>query len=418
MKRALRAIGFRAAGAFIPHPSALILRPSSAMRLLVVTDNRYYSHSGNVFDVFCFDRAFFNDYRAVFEEVRVMARMLHEEPPHGARRSDGDGVDFIPLPAWGGIRWMLGLPLLRRKDVYKAVREADAVCVRLPSVSGDQAFRAARKLGKPVMFELLGDPAESLRAEQHGKLAAAIGRANAACVREIARESAVGSYVSREHLQKSYPPGPRTVHDGISSIRLPGSAIHPARRFEAPLETLRLVLVASLVPVKCHDMLLRAVAEAKRLGAKVSLQLVGGGSLQPTLEQLAAELQIAEEVTFHGHVSGPERINAILDASDLFVMTSASEGMPRAIIEAMARGLPAAGTQAGGIAEILTPEQTVPVGDWQALGALLAKLPNAPARLTSWAAHSERTAREFAQETLSQKRQRLLRALRSKVPGG
>ena len=234
-------------------------------------------------------------------------------------------------------------------------------------------------------------------------------------MRQITRAAQVGSYVSRAHLQKSYPPGPNTVHDGISSIRLPGSAILPARRFDKPLNTLRLVLVASLVPVKCHDVLLRGVAEAWRRGAKVSLQLVGGGSLQPALETLTRDLQIADAVTFHGHVSGPQRINAILDNSDLFVMTSASEGMPRAIIEAMARGLPAIGTQAGGIAEILTPEQTFPVGDWQALGALLASLPTDPARLTKWAAHSEKTAREFVQEVLSQKRQRLLRALRAAV---
>ena len=71
------------------------------------------------------------------------------------------------------------------------------------------------------------------------------------------------------------------------------------------------------------------------------------------LKTLAGELNLTAHVRFHGHIAGRENIERILDGADLFVMTSASEGMPRAMIEAMSRGLPAIGSAVGGITEIL-----------------------------------------------------------------
>lgn len=383
------------------------------MKLLIATDHRYYRERDAVFDTYCFDRSFFDDYRAVFDEVRVAARLCDDGVPNGAERSDGDGVEFIPLADVRGARWAASPRWLYCRPLYDAVRRADAVCVRIPSVSGWFAHQLARRAGKPTMFELIGDPRGALRAVEHGRLRSAFGTLDSWRVRRICRHAVAGSYVSRRHLQLAYPAGPRTRTASISSIRLPASEILPARAFSRPPDPLVVSLVASLVPVKRHDVLLRGVAEARRHGAPIRLELVGGGGRRRELEQLADSLGIADVTAFHGHVADRAAIDRILDGSDVFAMTSASEGMPRAMIEAMARGVPAIGASAGGIAELLDPDQRFASGDYRRLGEMLVGLQRAPARLASLSERSVARAREYTSDILSARRIELLETLRA-----
>ncbi len=383
------------------------------MRLIVATDHRFYRTSDGVYDTYCFHRSFFDDYRTVFEQVVVAARMIQGDAPEGARRSDGDGVEFLALPNTGGVRHVLLSGVVFRRHLDPAIRAADAVCVRVPSWAGWHAFKIARRLGKPVMFEMIGDPAAALHGRQYGWLTSLIGAQSARRLRIIPPHCVAGSYVSKEYLQGNYPAGSDTVTDSVSSIRLPLSWLQPPLQFDVPQRPLQLVLVASLVPVKWHEVLIRGLHMATGLGADLHLRLAGDGPLRPYLETLVAELGIEDRVQFLGHVSDRDKLLEILDSSHLFVMTSASEGMPRAMIEAMARGLPAIGSDVGGISELLEPDQKFPAGDDRRLGQMLHEAQRRPELLTEYARRSAATAREYVSDTLSQRRRRLLRVLRS-----
>jgi glycosyltransferase involved in cell wall biosynthesis len=133
--------------------------------------------------------------------------------------------------------------------------------------------------------------------------------------------------------------------------------------------------------------------------------------MRAQLEQLVRKLGMGDRITFHGHVADRAILEKLLHKADLFAMTSVSEGMPRAMIEAMAKGVPCVGTTAGGIGELLTPAQRVPVGDWRALGKLIAAVATNPQMLTAFAAHGHTMALNFVDTELSQRRQRLLKIL-------
>lgn len=379
------------------------------MHLLLVTDHRFQQTKQGVFDRYCFGYSFFADYLDVFERVTVAAR-LAEGTPEG-ERSDGPGIEFMALPDRRGPGWLLS-SLASHRRLATAIAAADAVCLRIPSLAALATLRSIDAQDVPVMFEMIGDPAEAVRGSPglSGTAGAALGSWIA---RQVIRRAKVGSYVSRQHLQRRYPARPDVLTDSISSIRLPGSQIRAPKVFAAAPAPLRAILVASFMPVKAHDVLLRGIATARNQGANVCITLVGDGPCRAACEQLAQELGIRDAVTFLGHVSERERVFELLDRHDLFVMSSLSEGMPRAMIEAMARGLPAIGSNVPGIAELLPSHQRFAVGRHDEIANLIVELARSPQLLTEAAARSHAIARQFEQETLSARRRRLLEELRT-----
>jgi glycosyltransferase involved in cell wall biosynthesis len=132
--------------------------------------------------------------------------------------------------------------------------------------------------------------------------------------------------------------------------------------------------VAALRPEKNLARLLRAFA---RLPPPVRLVIVGDGPDRPALEALARELGVAAAVNFRGPTDAPEL--AYRDF-DLFALSSDTEQMPLAVLEAMASGLPVTATDVGDVAEMLAPENRpfVVPGDAVALADSLARLVHAP----------------------------------------
>ncbi|HEY6454253.1 MAG TPA: glycosyltransferase family 4 protein [Steroidobacteraceae bacterium] len=99
-------------------------------------------------------------------------------------------------------------------------------------------------------------------------------------------------------------------------------------------------------------LLLRAFAEVAAAAADAHLLLIGDGVLHTQVEQLRAELGLQNRVHLLG-VMPPEKIARMLRGSDLFVLSSAYEGMPIAVLEALATGLPVASTNVGEISLVV-----------------------------------------------------------------
>lgn len=384
----------------------------SSMRLLVVTDHRFIRMNGQTFDEYCFDYDFFSDYLDVFPEVTLAARVRDvQAAPPGVQRTDGKGLTVLPLPDLHSFRWLLSSRRLRRV-LTEGVRHSDAVCVRVPSLAGRLAAHIANREQTPLMFELIGDPLLSIRAAAPGTIGKVLATWEDTEVRKIVKRSVSGTYVSHRHLQARYPPSSGVVTASVSSIRLNREWLTQPRKFPAPPSPLNLVLVASLVPVKHHEILLRSLHEMVILGLDVRLNLVGDGPLRGKLQSLAARLEIGERVRFFGHIAERKELAAVLDASDLFVMASATEGLPRSMIEAMARGLPAVGCDIPGIAELLDKEQLISVNEPGAWAAKIQEICAEPERLNRYAERSYNTSLMFEDRLLSKRRQYILGKLK------
>jgi glycosyltransferase involved in cell wall biosynthesis len=160
--------------------------------------------------------------------------------------------------------------------------------------------------------------------------------------------------------------------------------------------TLVIAAVGRLEPVKGFDLLIEACAALSARDFPLRLVLVGEGSQKAALAAQAARLGIAERVTFAGRLA-PEDIRARLYAADLFALPSRSEGMPLALMEAMACAMPCVAADVGGVAR--TAEGTarlVPPEDPAALAEAIAALAGDPQARAAMGEKARERARAFS----------------------
>jgi glycosyltransferase involved in cell wall biosynthesis len=157
--------------------------------------------------------------------------------------------------------------------------------------------------------------------------------------------------------------------------------------------------VAPLRPEKNVGRLLRAFADLDRSRA-LRLVVAGDGIERAKLAHLAAELGIAERVVFTGRVA-PE---AVLGTFDIFALSSDTEQMPNALLEAMAAGRAVAAVDVGDVKSILSPENrefVVPRDDGAAFAAAIGRLAQDPdKRAELGRRNQERVGAEFSQRQM------------------
>ncbi len=161
--------------------------------------------------------------------------------------------------------------------------------------------------------------------------------------------------------------------------------------------TMLLGYVATYRALKAHDVLLRAFRKVLRARPNAHLVCCGGELEVLELPELIARLGLKPFVSLLGE---REDVGAVYRGLDLYVHASRSEGLPNAVLEAMAYGLPVVATSAGGTAEAVEEGVTgclVPPGDERALSdAVIRLLSNEEERRRFGRQGRERVMREFA----------------------
>ena len=166
---------------------------------------------------------------------------------------------------------------------------------------------------------------------------------------------------------------------------------------------------------KGFDVLLRAVRCCLDLNLDLKLVLVGEGQYRRELEALADSLGVGRHVTFTGQLPSGSAIRERLDRAHLFVMPSRTEGMPSAMLEAMARGLPCLGSRIGGIPELLPENDLVMPGDVPNLAAKIKDVTTRPDRMKQMAARNLETAHQFHEKKLRALRTEFYRYVRERT---
>jgi glycosyltransferase involved in cell wall biosynthesis len=140
----------------------------------------------------------------------------------------------------------------------------------------------------------------------------------------------------------------RVLHNAVDRQFLDAGASTEARalRQECPV----VVAVGSLIARKRVHWMIRAASELRAQGIDMTLWLLGEGPERERLEQLAADAGLGRRVRFWGE---RQDVASILRAGDIFLHCAWAEGLPNAVQEAMACGLPVVAPQTAGIPEIV-----------------------------------------------------------------
>lgn len=395
------------------------------MPVLVGLEQRFTNKSGEVYVESAATYQLWSQYREVFDEVAVLARVGETPAPAAAQRADGPGVRFHALPdyrgPWGYLRH---LPELRRR-VREAVRAADAYILRVPGLMGRLAWREIRRLGRPYALEVVGDPWEALGPRTWpDPLRPLYRRMATQDLRAMCRGACAIRYVSGAVLPERYPAGPDAFVTVFSDVEL-GEALISRDALEArarrageprpPGQPLRIAFVGSFAQMyKGPDLLLHAAARCVRGGLPLEVRFAGDGRHRAEMEALAQKLGLQSSARFLGMLPYGQAVYDLLDAVDLFVMPSRTEGLPRAMLEAMARGCPCIGAAVGGIPELLPPEDMTPRDDARALAEKILEVARDPARRARMARRNWEKAQEYRPEVLAEKRQAFFREVRER----
>jgi glycosyltransferase involved in cell wall biosynthesis len=367
--------------------------------------------------------SFYREYLQVFDQVRVISRVF---PVSQAEPNflpvEGPGVEFYAMPGYKGPYGFLAQFASVRTKAKNAVPSGSAVILRVHSQVANSVEGWLTRRDIPYSLEVTADPYDVLSPAANRHPVAPIARRyfTRRLQRQCQRALAV-SYVTQEYLQRRYPPA--SVENVLQSssgeagqagqcvMAVSDASLSPecfvtrTRTTTHDPSCLRIVFVGTLQSLyKGPDVLVEAVGLCKAQGIPVRVRFLGSGEQIRSLQSRCVQLGIDQQVDFVGNVTAGGPVRQELDEADLFVLPSRAEGVPRAMLEAMARGLPCLGSAIGGIPELLHQEDLVSPDNPAALAKAIGQVFNHPAKLQRMSERNLLKATSYSTEILSNRR--------------
>ena len=339
------------------------------MNLYFFTESRFDSVNGEIWTSQGFSMALWQRYLGKFNHVYVAARLqnVSEHSSDNLFKLEDKRVSVIGLPYYIGLVPYLKAKGSIKKIINSFIHPGDAYICRVPGNIGTIAAECLKKKGIPYGLEVVGDPWESLSPQAFESPFARILQVVAKRqLQKITHNASAALYVTNHILQGKYPVKEGVFTTGASNVILRDDCYSAEphkvvdREKNVPVRMLAVGTLAQLY--KAPDVILKALAIVKSKGYNPFLTWFGDGRYRQPMIKMAEELGLKDNVNFVGAVK-QDVIRKEFEQTDLFVHASRAEGLPRAVIEAMAYGLPCIGSSVAGIPELLSPEAIVKPND-------------------------------------------------------
>lgn len=352
---------------------------------------------------------FWSRYAEMFDEVVVVTRVGDWEAKNGYKIA-GPKVRVLELPNIRKLSQMV-LFLPKLLGIFFSLPRDSSYIFRIPGFITTIAWMIIRLRGIPFGVEVVADPLDNL---QKGAgtlpLRSVLKVFQVWATKSQCLSAAVSSYVTESALQRRYPPakGKPTYHYTSLNLEDVDFVAAPKISERKAGEPTKLVTVGMMHQnIKGQDVLLRSIGQLTEKGVKLKLVMVGDGDNRQEFENQARSLNLTGVVEFAGLLPKGKAIHQALDDADLFVLPSRQEGLPRALLEAMARGLPSIASDVGGVGELLPPTEMVTPGDEQDLAEKIEKLIADPDRMNRLSAVNLEIARNYHKDKVSARRRRM-----------
>lgn len=246
------------------------------------------------------------------------------------------------------------------KHIYNKVlvliSDADLVICRLPSDLGIITYLAAKKLNKKILVEVVGCPLDSYRT--HSKLGYLIAPVYYLIQKMIVSNSANVMFVTSSFLQSRYKNKKNSI--SCSDVVLPLEPEFKNRYIEKTMNKIKLGTIGNIeMKYKGYETVFQAIKILNERGYDIEYQIVGPGS-QTYLKSLIKMYSLDTQIVILGSKNKNELYRWLDEDINLYIQPSYTEGLPRALIEAMSTGVICIGSNVGGIPELLPEAQIFP----------------------------------------------------------
>lgn len=316
-------------------------------RLVFVHDHKFRRIGEEIYSTGGLSDAALERYTKVFGEILVIARVIDEVSP----------VKKYSKISNKKVRVIDGTKLSKR-EFRDIIKNADRIISRMPSLLGYKAIRLATKYKRPYLVEVVGCAWDALW--NHSIKGKILALPSFIIMKALVKKSKYTIYVTNEFLQKRYPTQGEMV--SCSNVSLEEVDI---TKLQQRIEKILLLNINNKIVIgttaaidvryKGQQYVIKALGRLKKEGfTNFEYQLVGAGNSQ-YLNKITMRYDVVDQVKILGSMSHEEVFNW-LDTIDIYVQPSKQEGLPRALIEAMSRGVPAFGAKTAGIPELLESE--------------------------------------------------------------
>jgi len=369
-------------------------------RMVQAPDGRIYSRGA-------FDYSILLWYLKHFDELTIVCRLSKSpETIDGMNLASGPNVTFVGLPDDHGNY----LQQLQRSRNLPAIRDAllnaDTLIVRSSGI-GWLAAREADKLGIPWAVEVVGDAwdAHWNYGNLAGKLYAPIAWFEA---RKWIRSVPYAIYVTNNYLQKRYPCSGTAA--GVSDVQInpvPDSVLQSRLlrpKTQLRNNSVRCGLIGSLSSrYKGLHVAMRSMSILRTQGIELHLHVLGAGNHQVWVNEAKA-IGVSDLLHLDGTLPAGDAVFAWLDKLDFYIQPSLTEGLPRALIEAMSRAIPALASSAGGIPELLPAECLHKPGDHRKLASDMQRIIHEATWRAKMAERNFNEAKQYYTDVIEQRR--------------
>lgn len=312
--------------------------------------NKYYGTAHN-------DETF-KRYYNIADELSVVIRVNKTSTAEAKARLSKITVspfEVIESPNTSNLKGMLFSRRKAKKVIKEAVVNNDYIVARLPSIVGFIAIDFARKLNKPYLVEVVACPWDAFW--NHSLIGKLIAPFMYLATKKRVSEASHVVYVTNDFLQRRYPTIGEHVNCSNVSLKEFDDMVIKKKidKIMSKEEGHKIIIgttAAVNVRYKGQQYIIEALGKLKAQGINnYEYQLVGGGN-QSFLRSIAKKFDVEDQVVFLGALPH-YKVFDWLDGIDIYAQPSRQEGLPRALIEAMSRGLPALGARTAGIPELL-----------------------------------------------------------------
>lgn len=382
------------------------------MQLVFFTEERFFrDKSGNVYSRGGFPRDLWKRYLAVFDEIMVVARVGGSGTANPNYLTTQKCVSVIELPYYVGPIQYLKVARKLKKKIKAIITPGRAYICRVPGTIGETAAKIMRRRKIPYGVEVVGDPWDVFASGAVKTPFRAFFRCRGLLkLRACVKGASAALYVTETALQKRYPMG-SGYETFASDVVLPESRISRVAKKLENKKCFNVLAIGSLEQMyKAPDVLLKSLKILKDRGLCCCLTWLGDGRHRAEMEELAIMLGISDMVCWKGNVPASQ-VDVELARADIFAMVSRTEGLPRALIEAMSKGLPCIGTTVGGIPELLDEKVLIPPNDAVALADKLCEMFTNIEFSNKQASRNLEKAKEYSEDVLSIRRNAFYRYL-------